>query len=287
MLRLLKTEHRQFTCKGTSVASYRSESFQQPVPFHILFLHGRFSTQETFLPLIEQLSRKYTSITLDLPGFGLSPCSDQVRLSRGDHLDLFKEVLSDFGAWNQPLIVVGHDLGCSWAEWIIEKFQEQVHGVVYINAFLPERPVSLLQGGFRAWRHRKALKKLCSNAKNLDEDWVEKFRQAWSENRQRRSLERVLESLAQEWSGEEYEDTIQMQRYNAFTPALILWGIRDEVNLLSHGLKLFAQLPSSSFFENELCGHWPHLEATEWVYDRMSAFLFELEANLNHDQKFL
>ena len=257
------------------------------VPFHILFLHGRFSTQSSWTALIEQLAHRYTSITLDLPGFGDSPLFTDTPFVRSEHLALFRGVLEHYEAWGLPLVLVGHDLGCAWVEWMLEEYPAQVHGVVYLNSFSRERPVSLLKGGWRAWQTRRLIHRLCQRSPALSADAREKIQQTWNVTAQRRSQEKSLQTLACEWEGVEREEELEEQRMNSPTPALILWGKKDELNPMELGLKLFSQLPSSSFFENENCSHWPHLEDPAWVYGHMSSFLFELENEISADRKFL
>jgi pimeloyl-ACP methyl ester carboxylesterase len=283
----LKTENKEFLCNGIQISSRRTGPSHPDVAFSLMFLHGRFSTQDSWSPLAEQLARHYISITFDLPGFGVSPCFGRTKFKLHDHLNLIKDILIYFEVWNRPLVLVGHDLGCAWMEWMAELYPSQVHATVYLNAFLREHPVSRLHAGIRSWRYRRWLHRLVKTAGSLNAHQLETIRQNWSIPAQRLSQTWILENLALEWEGEAHTESIESKRRRSHLPSLILWGMKDEMNSSEVGLKLFSQIPQASFFENENCSHWPQLENPAWVHDHLSSFLFELGKNISGDQKFL
>src|SRR4029453_15464973 len=61
-------------------------------------------------------------------------------------------------------------------------------------------------------------------------------------------------------------------------PVLILWGSADTLNLPQDGEALLRAFPDAHLFAREKCGHWPSLEARDWVDLKMRAFLLGLSA---------
>ncbi len=96
----------------------------------ILFFHGITSNSAVFLPMMERLSDRFTTIAVDQRGHGLSdkPVTGYAADEYADDIATLIQVL-DRG----PAILVGHSLGARNAVTAASRFPELVRSVVAID----------------------------------------------------------------------------------------------------------------------------------------------------------
>jgi pimeloyl-ACP methyl ester carboxylesterase len=56
-------------------------------------------------------------------------------------------------------------------------------------------------------------------------------------------------------------------------PTLLLWGAKDTLISPDRGFELIRRLPDASFYLSKGSGHWPMLDAPQWVITKMKGFL--------------
>ena len=92
---------------------YYSLNFQSPSRKNLFFIHGASSDSRVFLNVVENLSKKFNIVTIDLSGHGQSEGEGYRNVV--DHAFICGELLKrlDLGEWN----LLGHSLGGE-SEWL-------------------------------------------------------------------------------------------------------------------------------------------------------------------------
>jgi len=101
----------------------------------VILLHGYAETSHMWLPLLPYLQSSHTVIAPDLRGFG-----DSARPAGGyDKKTMAQDVhtLVHQLGYDQPAIVVGHDIGLMVAYAYAAQYPSEVNKLVLMDAFLP------------------------------------------------------------------------------------------------------------------------------------------------------
>ena len=114
----------------------------------VIFLHGIGRTGDTWEHVVEHIGHKHRIVAFDLLGFGNSPKPDWMAYSTDDHVKAVVASIKKLKT-GQPVIVVGHSMGCLVAVRIAREYPELVkHLVLYempLYEGLPEKRVYRLR----------------------------------------------------------------------------------------------------------------------------------------------
>lgn len=106
----------------------------------VVMLHGIGKTGDTWQRVVEQLKDKYRIVAFDLLGFGESPKPDWVNYSTDDHVQALVASIEKLKL-NQPVILVGHSMGCLVAVRMAKERPDLVkHLVLYEMPLLEGLP---------------------------------------------------------------------------------------------------------------------------------------------------
>lgn len=106
----------------------------------VVLLHGIGKTGDTWLHIVEQLKNKYRVIAFDLLGFGESPKPDWLNYSTDDHVLALISSIEKLKL-NQPVLLVGHSMGCLVAVRLARRRPDLVkHLVLYEMPLLDGLP---------------------------------------------------------------------------------------------------------------------------------------------------
>ncbi|AFZ45962.1 alpha/beta hydrolase fold protein [Halothece sp. PCC 7418] len=124
----------------------------------LVLIHGWLLSRQYWQPLVQKLSLNYSCLCYDLRGFGDSQASSSQKneyslLSYADDIKTLLEELEIQKAW-----LVGHSLGGSIALWAAHCCEEQVEGVICLNAgggvYLKEEFDRFRQAGQKLIKYR-------------------------------------------------------------------------------------------------------------------------------------
>jgi pimeloyl-ACP methyl ester carboxylesterase len=247
----------------------------------LFFLHGRYGQSEIWRPLTRHLASRFRCVEIDLPGFGRSLVPRDRGYSLLEHSLMLRAIVDRFVHPGARAVLVGHDVGGAIAQQCAIQSCRSLAALVLINtADLTREPESLSTGLF-SLRARARLGQLLSAAgSRLAVEHEQLVVAAWENRESRSALARAFEAWQFTWPGAEERRALLEELRRLPVPVLLLWGALDPVNPPERGDELLRQLPDAYLFAHENCGHWPSLEAEEWVDQKIREFLFRLDATL-------
>lgn len=245
----------------------------------LVFLHGFACDRSDWDAQVDALSRRFSVITLDLPGHGQSsliepPTTEAIARS-------ISEIVTGFG--DNGVIFVGHSLGCRIAIEIYRQRPENVRGLVLLdNGEVghgdPVRTVSLFDEQLRSLGVRGL----------LAHGFEGMFTSQTESSLRRRVIDRVA-TIDTEFAEALLRDAVRWGAYDApliladvKVPVLLLQSTaRDENNrwqALKPGMTTpWTELVSRSVRDVELCiipdvGHFLQIEAPHPVNEEIARF---------------
>ena len=247
----------------------------------LIFLHGRYSASESWEYLVASLSHRFRCLLVDLPGFGRSFSVLQKGLTFLEHEAFLKKLVHRFAPADRGaggVVLIGHDVGGALAQLGLRGVPERLTGLVLINSgCLSEAERFPCTGVLRGWKAERRLSKLLDLSLPIARDARFHIERGWRNPTLRSARIHALEVLSSTWP-RQYERQGWRQLYNKISlPVLLLWGKRDHLNPPESGFALMQSFKAAEFFELDEIGHWPHLEAPDWVLHKMREFLFKLE----------
>lgn len=267
-------QSRFLVVRGTLI-HYRMEG---KGPFLVL-IHGSFSSLHTFDAWVALLSKKYTIVRLDLPGFGLTgPNADQTYTMQAYlyYLKAFLEILQV-----QKCALAGSSLG-GWIAWEYTlKHPEQVEKLVLIDSagFIDEDNLPL---PFRMARTpffnrvikfavRKALledfvREVYFNKSKVTEELIDRYYDLFTR-------EGNPEAFLALVNGKFKDNTKQLKHLR--TPTLILWGKEDRWLSVENAYRFHDSLPINQMIIYDHVGHIPMEEIPEESAKDLTNFLCE------------
>jgi pimeloyl-ACP methyl ester carboxylesterase len=252
----------------------------------LLLIHGIGDSSDTWSELIPSLARTHTVVAPDLLGHGRSD-KPRADYSVAGYANGMRDLLSILGI--DRATIVGHSLGGGVAMQFAYQYPERCERLVLIatggvcsevhpllrlaawpNAdfFLPLLQVSHVNRfGTRLFR---LLQTLDSDFGRDADDLLRVF-DALPDTTSRRAFIRTLRSVI-DWRGQAI--TMLDRCYLAVgLPTLLVWGARDAVIPLDHGLIANRAMPDSRLVVFEQSGHFPHRSEPARFLETLHEFL--------------
>lgn len=243
----------------------------------IFLLHGSFSSSHTWEAWEQELNPYFMTISIDLPGHGLTGPDPQKRYQVADFADLVFEVASQLGI--REFHVAGNSMGGEVALAMATRFPERILSLNLIDAAGAPPVKEMAKGSGRPWIFNLAesrffgsillkctprvlfsmnLRQVYANQKSITAEQVDRYYELM---RRRGNRQATLDRMAQRKRA--VYDFSQLKM-----PVLIMWG--DEDNWISpvNADRFSEAIPNSIVKLYPNVGHVPMEEnPTETVGD--------------------
>ncbi|MGZ4689587.1 MAG: alpha/beta fold hydrolase [Acidimicrobiia bacterium] len=239
----------------------------------VVLIHGMAGSSVTWEPVLDDLTRRYTVIAPDLPGHGESdkPRGDY---SLGAHASSIRDLLMALG--HERATVVGQSFGGGVAMQLAYQHPERCERLVLVASGGLGQEVALL---LRALTLPGAehLMPIACNGRIRDAGTavtglldriglrpVPAVAEMWrsyaslSDGSTREAFQHTLRSVV-DMHGQRVSATDKLY-LAAAVPTLIVWGDRDPIIPIQHGIDAHEMIAGSRFELFEGAGHFPHCE---------------------------
>ena len=276
---------RRVTLHGHSVA-YRTAG-DGPV---ILLVHGMAGSSDTWRHVLPALARRFTVVAPDLLGHGGTD-KPLAEYSVSAHANVLRDLLAALG--HERATVVGQSLGGGIAMQLAYQFPAQCERLVLVSSGGLGREVSALLRGLSVPGVEHLFPLFCSPAlrdagqrlaawlggsilrpaPGVEEVWRGYAALADDDTRRAffRTLRAVIDSTGQ--------TVCAMDRLYlaALLPTLIVWGARDSLIPIRHGVAAHEAIAGSRFVVFDEAGHFPHCESPERFVETLVDFIDSTE----------
>ncbi len=236
----------------------------------IVLLHGWGSNIKLFSNLIDLLSKKYTVVAMDMPGFGESQeppsawCVD-------DYVDFVIDFLRDYDAEN--IMFLGHSFGGR----VIIKLNSRKELPFSISKVILVDSAGILPPK--------------SNKKSFRTRWYKFCRSFLSTKIMQKLAPEALEKLRVKYGSADYVAASPLMRQvlvkvvnedlepilpNIKCPTLLVWGVNDTATPLSDGEKMEKLIPDAGLVKLENAGHYSFLEQ-QFIFNRVMCSFMKIE----------
>jgi abhydrolase domain-containing protein 6 len=285
-----RSRHHRFSFIKSCVAVSERRSLELVPRATLIFIHGRFSCTESWLPLAKSLNIHFRCIFLDLPGFGNSFTLDDQPPSLVENSELLGQLVEEFS--DGPVFLVAHDIGTAIVQLCIMGVQHnpifRVAGLVFFNPLCIGRSIESLSLGYGGYFMRRRLQKALRECDALSFEQRALLEEPWNYRASRDPMLQALETFQHCWPGPHEQNTWKDLLGEVRIPVLLLQGARDPLNTPGHSYELIRRLPEAYYFQNEECSHWPSLEKPDWANDKMRTFLWRYtkgKPQMDHEPK--
>ena len=236
----------------------------------IVLLHGWGSNIKLFANLIELLSKKYTVVAMDMPGFGESEeppsawCVD-------DYVQFVIDFLNDYDT--KQVMLLGHSFG---GRVIIrmharESLPFDITKVILVDSAGIMPPKS----NKKSWRTRyyKLGKAFLSTKlmQKLAPDALENFRKKMG-SADYAAASPLMRQVMVKVVNEDLEPYLHLIK----CPTLLVWGVNDTATPLSDGEKMEKLIPDAGLVKLENAGHYSFLEQ-QYTFNRVMCSFLKIE----------
>ena len=255
-----------------------------PAAEPLVLIHGLGASKASWLPVVPQLARRYRVIVPDLPGFGASskPRGRYNAAFFADHVFRLMDMLGLPSA-----LVAGNSLGGRVTMEMAMAQPERVNGIVCLcpaTAF-SKRPFLQLvrfarpEFGVVASRIPRdqllsAIRGLFAAPDRLADNWydaaIDDFLDVWKSPRARRAFFTAARNVYLDEP--EGDEGFWMRLSMMKTPALYVYGGRDQLISSGFARRVEGCIPHASVEVWDDCGHVPQLECTERTLETMTKF---------------
>lgn len=236
----------------------------------IVLLHGWGSNIKLFSNLIDLLSKKYTVVAMDMPGFGESQeppsawCVD-------DYVDFVIDFLRDYDTDN--IMFLGHSFGGR----VIIKLNSRKELPFSISKVILVDSAGILPPK--------------SNKKSFRTRWYKFCRSFLSTKIMQKLAPEALEKLRVKYGSADYVAASPLMRQvlvkvvnedlepllpNIKCPTLLVWGVNDTATPLSDGEKMEKLIPDAGLVKLENAGHYSFLEQ-QFIFNRVMCSFMKIE----------
>ncbi|NEW60584.1 alpha/beta hydrolase [Sulfurovum sp. bin170] len=255
----------------------------------LLFLHGFGESRYTWRFLVDDLSKKYHLVTLDLKGFGESPKPEDDDYSVYDQARIVGEFIENQKLKN--ITIVGRSFG-GGISLVLALMQEQgiiknrLDRLVLINSMSYEQKLPSMMRvltypiigflGIHLMGDKNIAKEAYNYAFNDD-----KLIPLSSVNHSAKMLSMPLAKYAylQTVNNIIPDDIREMEKgyKDIKLPTLILWGKKDVSIPYKFGKRLHQDLPNSHLKIFKKVGHMPQEEVPQRVVEEINRFMVEYQ----------
>ncbi len=236
------------------------EMYNHPSPkATLVFIHGFLSSSFSFRHIIPILNQNFTTVTIDLPGFGNSEKSLKFYYSYHNYGKLILDIINKLGL--MKVMIIGHSMGGQIALHVAKQAPQLIDKLFLISSsgYLRRARIAARYFSYfpyfswfvQQWSRRYDAKQKISESlfdKTLiDEQMIEGYITPFSDKHFFDSLIRLLRHREGDLSSEELK-TIT-------TPAILIWGKEDESVPLHIGERLKADLQNSEMITIPDTGH--------------------------------
>ncbi|MDE6425770.1 MAG: alpha/beta hydrolase [Ruminococcus sp.] len=236
----------------------------------IVLLHGWGSNIKLFANLIDLLSKKYTVVAMDMPGFGESQeppsawCVD-------DYVDFVIDFLKDYD--NKEIMFLGHSFG---GRVIIklnsrENLSFKISKVILVDSAGIMPPKSNKKS-FRTYYYKFGKAVLSTGlVQKIAPDALENFRKKMG-SADYAAASPLMRQVLVKVVNEDLEPLIP----NIKCPTLLVWGVNDTATPLSDGEKMEKLIKDSGLVKLENAGHYSFLEQ-QFTFNRVMCSFMKIE----------
>jgi pimeloyl-ACP methyl ester carboxylesterase len=276
-----ETPLRRVTLHGHSIA-YRTAG-DGPV---VVLVHGMAGSSDTWRHVLPALARRFTVVAPDLLGHG-ETAKPRAEYSVSAHANVLRDLLAALG--HERATLVGQSLGGGIVMQLAYQFPERCERLVLVSSGGLGREVSPLLRGLSIPGVEQLFPLVCSpallNAGRRLTGWLgytfvrpspvveEVWRSyaALADDDTRRAFFRTLRAVIDP-SGQTVCATDRLY-LASLLPTLIVWGARDSLIPVTHGLAAHVAIPSSRLAIFDDAGHFPHCEAPERFVETLVQFI--------------
>jgi pimeloyl-ACP methyl ester carboxylesterase len=250
----------------------------------LLLLHGLGSTKASWLTIMPHVAQRHRVVALDLTGFGRSskPRGSYDAPWFAEHVRNVMDELSIDRAF-----IAGNSMGGRIAMETAMRYPNRVEAIACLcpAAAFNRRPalwlVKLLRPELGVMASKlpreqmgKALRRLFADPECLHDSWfeaaIDDFLQTWRSPRARRAFFTALRNIYLDEP--EGDDGFWSRLSKMETPALFVYGERDELITHNFSSKIHRTLPEAEVFVWEDCGHVPQIELPDRTARAMARF---------------
>ncbi len=250
----------------------------------VLLLHGLGAHGFTWRHVAPALAAHYTTIALDMKGFGNSPKPHDTHYSIYDHTVEVVRFIEEQDL--RDLTLIGHSFGGGVAliaaAYLNECVPRRVSRIVLIDSigapqkipwFIRLLRVPLLPEWFghivpRSWVTRTMLRRAYFDDSKVTADIVA----AYARPTESAGARRAIIDSARRVQPDDYESLLR--RFSRIhQPMLLIWGEHDEFVPLGVGRTLATLLPNAVLKTISQCGHIPHEERPDFVVALITEFM--------------
>ena len=235
-----------------------------------VLLHGWGSNIKLFANLIDLLSKKYTVVAMDMPGFGESQeppsawCVD-------DYVDFVLDFLKDYD--NKEIMFLGHSFGGR----VIIKLNSRknlpfrISKVILVDSAGIMPPKSNKKS-FRTYYYKFGKAILSTGlVQKIAPDALENFRKKMG-SADYAAASPLMRQVLVKVVNEDLEPLIP----NIKCPTLLVWGVNDTATPLSDGEKMEKLIKDSGLVKLENAGHYSFLEQ-QYTFNRVMCSFMKIE----------
>ena len=242
----------------------------------VVLIHGMAGSSATWEPILPELTRHCTVIAPDLLGHGESdkPRGDY---SLGAHASSIRDLLLALG--HQRATIVGQSFGGGVVMQFAYQYPERCERMVLVASGGLGQEVALLLRALTLPGAEHLLPIACNgrvrDAGTAVTGWLDRIgvrpvpavAEMWrsfaslSDGSTREAFQHTLRSVV-DMHGQRVSAADRLY-LAAGVPTLIVWGDRDPIIPLDHGVKAHEMIPGSHFEVFEGAGHFPHCEQPE------------------------
>jgi pimeloyl-ACP methyl ester carboxylesterase len=256
----------------------------------LLLIHGVTGNMHTWDPVLPELAERFTVVTPDLLGHGLSakPRGDY---SLGAFASGIRDLLGALGHFEAT--VVGHSLGGGIAMQMAYQFPERVQRLVLVNSGGLGEDVSIALRAATLPGSELVIPLIAHNgvieAGRTIGRWLGAVGLGISPDRA--EVARGYASLSDAEARSAFIHTMRAviditgQRVSArdrlylteTMPSLIVWGGKDRIIPVTHGRQAHADMPGSRLEIFKGAGHFPHVSEPRRFVEALTSFVSETD----------
>ncbi|WP_017185942.1 alpha/beta fold hydrolase [Alkalibacillus haloalkaliphilus] len=262
------------TINVLDVEVYCEHSINEKPP--IILIHGFLASTFTYNQIVQSLSRHYSVLLIDLPGFGRSEKSITFNYSFENYTKLILAIMDYFKL--EDAFFVGHSMGGQVSLNVAKYAPQRVKKIVLLcsSGYLKKANRFLRYGSYLplfhwyAYRYfqkkdvRGVMERVLYDHSLITDKMMEEYKRPLMEQDFYKSLLRLLRHREGDLLTEE------LKQIN--TPTLLIWGKEDEIVPLKIGEKLNEDLPNSELVVYEKAGHLITDERPKEVYEQIVSF---------------